>query len=84
MLAHDGTNGIRCFVSVVEWDRANIMMQDVCLNNAMQQVSANEAHLSVNGRCRAADIVPFFVGVVRQGRISMLKESNGNYSKQTC
>ena len=78
VLAHDGLDGLGSLVGLVEGDAADVVVEDVSLNNAVEQVSADEAHLTVNGGCGAANKVPLVGGVVRQGRIGVLEEGDGD------
>jgi hypothetical protein len=65
---------------MVEWNCADIVMENVGLNNTMQELAADEAKFAINsGRCTTG-IVPAGWGVVRKAGISMLEESDGNYS----
>lgn len=79
MLAHDGLDGLGGLVGVVEGDAADVVVQDVRLDDAVQQLAADEAHLAVNGGGSAADEVPLLAGVVRQGRIGVLQEGDGDW-----
>lgn len=78
MLAHNRLDGLRGLIGIVEGNGADIVVEDVGLNNAVEEVSANEAHLAINGGSGATDKVPLLVGVVRQSRVGMLQESDGN------
>lgn len=78
MLAHDGPDGIGRFVGVVKRDAANIVVQDVRLNDAVEEVAADEAHLAVDGGSSAANIVPLVGRVMREGWVGVLKECDGD------
>jgi hypothetical protein len=79
VLAHDGANGVGSLVGIIKGDRADVVVQDVSLDDAVEEVTANEAHLTVNGGSGATNIVPLFGGVVRQGRVGVLEEGNGDW-----
>lgn len=79
VLAHDGLDGLGSLVGVVEGDVADVVVKDVGLDDAVEEMAADESHLAVNGSSGATDKVPLLVGVVRKGRVGVLKESNGNY-----
>ena len=49
------------------------------LDDAVEQVPADEAKLVVNGGGGAADEIPFLLGVVGQGGISVLQVRDGNW-----
>lgn len=78
VLAHDRLDGLGGLISVVEGDAADVVVEDVGLDDAVEEVSADEAHLTVDGGSGAADKVPLLVVVVREGRVGVLKEGDGN------
>ena len=82
VLAHDGANGLASLVRVVEGNGADVMVEDVCLDNAVEEVAANPAHVAIDGRSGAANEVPLLSLVVGQGRIGVLQESDGNCVNQ--
>ena len=75
---HDWFDGFGSFISVVKGDRADVMMQNVCLNNAVENTAADETEFSVNSCGGTTDIVPASSCVVRKRRIGVLKIGNGN------
>lgn len=78
MLAHDGLNGLGGLVRVVEGDAADVVVEDMSLDDAVEKVAADEAHLTVNGSSGTTDEVPLVVGVVGKGRVGVLEEGDGN------
>lgn len=76
--AHDGLDGLGGLVGVVEGDGADVVVQDVRLDDAVQQVAADEAELAVDGCGGALDKGPLLAGVVGQGRVGVLQEGDGN------
>lgn len=81
--AHDGLDSLGGFVGVVEWNSADIVVQDVCLNDTVEEVAADETELAVDGRSGTLDESPLLTSVVRQGRIGVLKEGDGNCCAST-
>lgn len=79
VLAHDGSNGIRGLVGIVKGNGADVVVQDMSLDNSVQQVTTDEAHLAINGGSGATDKVPLVTRVVRQGGIGVLEEGDGDY-----
>ena len=80
MASHNRLDRLGCLVCVIEWNRADIVMKDVGLDDTMQELAADEAKFAINsGRCTTG-IVPAGWGVVRKAGISVLEESDGNYS----
>lgn len=78
MVAHNGLDGLGSLVGVVEGDGADVVVQHVRLDDAVEELAANKPHLAVDGRRGATDKVPLVVGVVRQGRVGVLQEGDGN------
>lgn len=76
MLAHDWLDGLGGLVRVVEWDGGDVVVEDVGLDDAVEEVAADEAELAVNGCCGAAGEVPGFAGVVWEGRVGVLEVGN--------
>lgn len=79
MAAHDLLDGLAGLVSVVEGDRRHVVVQDVRLDDAVQQLPPDEPELSVDGGGGAPDVVPRLVGVVRERGVGVLEEGDGNY-----
>ena len=79
VLAHDGANGVGSFVGIVKGNGAYVVVQDVSLDDAVQEVTADEAHLAVNGGSGATNKVPLVGRVVRQGRVGVLEEGDGDW-----
>lgn len=75
---HDGLNGLGGLVRVVEGDGADVVVQHMSLDNAVHQVAANEAKLSVDGGGGAAHEVPFVRRVVWKRWVGMLEICDGN------
>jgi hypothetical protein len=65
---------------VVEWNRADIVVEDVGLDDTVQELAANEAELAIDSGCCTTGIVPAGRGVVRKAGVSVLEEGDGNYS----
>lgn len=52
MSAHDLPDGFSRFIGMVKWDGGDIMMENVSLDDAVEELAANEAELAVNcGGC---------------------------------
>jgi hypothetical protein len=58
MAAHDGLDGLGCEIGVVEGDGADVVVQDVRLDDAVEDVATDEAEVAVDGGGGAADVVP--------------------------
>lgn len=81
---HDGLDGFGGLVGVVEGDGADVVVQDMSLDNAVQQSAADEAKLTVDGGSGAADVGPGLAVVVRKGRVSVLEEGDGNWKRMSA
>ena len=79
MLTHDRLDSLRRFVGMVERNGRDEVVQDVSLNDAMEQLSTDEAEFTVDGGCCAACEVPGFRLVVWERRVGVLKVGNGDY-----
>lgn len=78
MLAHDGLDRLGCFISVVKWDRADVVVQYVGLNDAVEESSTDETEFAINCCSSTTSVSPSCWYIMRQGRIGVLKESDGN------
>lgn len=79
VLAHDLLDGLAGLVGVVEGDDADVVVQHVRLDDAVEDVAADEAKVTVDGGGSAAREVPHFRFVVRQCGIGVLQERDGNW-----
>lgn len=78
MAAHDGLNGLGGLVGVVEGDGADVVVKDVGLDDAVEEVAADEAELAVDGGSAATDVVPLLSGVVGERGVGVLEEGDGD------
>ena len=78
MLAHHWLDGFSSLIGVVERDGGDVMVQDVSLDDAVEQLTADEAELAIDGRCGAAGKVPGRAVVVRERRVGVLEVGDGN------
>jgi hypothetical protein len=49
VLAHDGLDGLGGLVGVVEGDGGDVVVEDVGLDDAVEDLAADETELAVNG-----------------------------------
>jgi hypothetical protein len=78
MDTHDRLDSFGSFISIVEWDGRYVVVENVCFDNSMQEVTSNEAKLSVNGSSSSTSKVPSLWLVMRKRRIGVLEESNSD------
>ena len=78
VLAHDGLDGLGGLVGVVEGDGADVVVQHVGLDDAVEEVAPDEAELAVDGCSGAADEVPDLGVVVGEGGVGVLEEGDGD------
>ncbi len=76
VLAHDGLDGLGGLVGVVEGDGADVVVQDVGLDDAVEEVAADEAELAVNRGSGTADKVPLVRRVMGKRRVGVLEVGN--------
>lgn len=76
--AHDGLDGLGGLVGVVEGDSADVVVQDVRLDDTVQQVAADETEFTINGCGSALDKGPLLASVVGQSRVGVLEEGDGD------
>ena len=74
--AHDGLDGLGGFVSVVEGNGGDVVVEDVGLDNAVEKVTANEAKLTVDGSSGTTGVGPGLGVVVRQSGVGVLQEGD--------
>lgn len=77
--AHHLLDGLGGFVRVVKGNRGNVMVKNMRLDDAVEELATNESKLAVNGGSCATNICPRFRVVMRQSRVGVLKEGDGNY-----
>lgn len=76
--AHDRLDGLGGLVCIVERNGANVVVQNVGLDDTVEQVATDEAKLTVDGCSGALDKGPLLAGVVRQGRVGVLEEGDSD------
>jgi hypothetical protein len=79
VLTHHLLDSLGGFISVVEWNGADIVVADVGLDDSMEQLATDKSEFAVNRCCSTTGEVPGLVVVVRQGRIGVLQESDGHW-----
>jgi hypothetical protein len=82
VVAHDGLDGLAGLVGVVEGDVADIVVQDVGLDDAVEDVTADEAEVTVDGGSGAAGKAPHLGLVVGEGGVGVLQEGNGDCKEE--
>ena len=78
VLAHDRLDSLAGLVGVVEGYRADVVVQDMGLDDAVEEGAADEAELTIDGGGGAAHVVPALGGVVGEGWISVLQVRDGD------
>lgn len=58
MLAHDRLDGFGGLVGMVEGDGADVVVENVGLNNAVEEGAADETKFAVNGCSGTTNVVP--------------------------
>lgn len=78
VLAHDGLDGLGGFVGVVEGDGGDVVVENVGLDDAVEDLAADEAKLAVDGGGGATSEVPGLAGVVGKGGVGVLEVGDGD------
>ena len=76
--AHDLLDGLGGFVGIVKGDGADIMVENMSLDDAVHQMSANEAEFTVDGRRSTTSVRPRLGKIMGKGRIGMLQIGDGH------
>lgn len=76
MVPHHGLDRLSRLVRMVEGDGADVVVEHVRLDDAVEELAANEAEFAVDGCGRAARVGPGCGGVVREGRVGVLEEGD--------
>jgi len=85
VLAHDRLDGLGGLVGVVKGDGGDVVVEDVGLDDAVEDLATNEAELAVNGSGGATSKVPGLAGVVREGRVGVLEVGDGDcWTRVSC
>lgn len=78
IVTHDLLDGVGGLVGVVKGNRADIVVQNVGFDDSVQDVTADEAKVTVDGASRPTDKVPCFRLVVGKGRVGVLEVGDGH------
>jgi hypothetical protein len=78
VLAHDGLDGLRSLISIVKGNGADVVVEDMGLDDAVEEVTADESELAIDSGRGATDKVPLLSGVVRERGVGVLEEGDGN------
>jgi hypothetical protein len=79
MTTHNWLDGFGGLIRVVERDGADIVVKDVCFNDAVEQGAADETEFTINCCCGSTNIIPTSGGVVGKRWVSVLEVGDGNW-----
>jgi len=82
VVAHDLLDGLAGFIGVVEGDGADIVVEDMGLDDSVENVTADETEVTVDGGSGATGKVPHLRLVVGERGIRVLEVSDGHYLSQ--
>lgn len=80
MAAHNRLDRLGRQVGVVEGDGADVVVEDVSLDDAVEEVATDEAEFAVDGGGGAADVVPGRRLVVGEGGVGVLEVGDGDWN----
>jgi hypothetical protein len=72
VLAHNRLDGLGSLIGVVEWDGRYKVMENVCLNNAVEKGTTDKAKFAIDGSSSPTGEVPGLGVVVRKSGIGVL------------
>jgi len=78
--AHDRLDRFGRLICVVEWDSANVVVEDMGLDDTVQKLAADETKFAVDGCGCTSSVVPAGRGVVRKARIGVLEVGDSHYA----
>lgn len=78
VVAHDALDGVGGLVGVVEGNVADVVVQDVSFDDAVEDVATDETKVTVNSGSSTTGKVPNLRLVVGESRVGVLKEGDGN------
>lgn len=78
VVAHDTLDGLGGLIGVVEGDVADIVVQDVGLNDTVEDVAADETEVTIDGGSGSTGEVPDLGLVVGESGVGVLEEGNGD------
>ena len=72
MYSHHTLDSVRGLFCVVEWDSRCVVMEDVTLSRAMEEIPSDKSEVSVHRRSAATKEGPSVTRIVWQRRVGML------------
>lgn len=78
---HDRLDGFCGFCGVIERNGADVVVENVSLNDVVEKVGTDGPEVAVDSCSSATSVGPRFVGVVRKRRVGVLKERDGDCGK---
>jgi len=78
VLAHHWLDGLSSLVSVIERDGGDVVVEDVGLDDAVEEMATNEAKFAVDRSGGTTNVVPGFGRIMGEGWVGVLEEGDGN------
>lgn len=78
VVTHDALDGVGGLVGVVEGDVADVVVQDVSLDDAVEDVTADKAEVTIDSGGSTTGEGPHLRLVVGESGISVLEEGDGD------
>ena len=76
MTAHDGLDGLGGLVGVVEGDGGDVVVKNVGLDDTVEEMTSDEAKLTVDGSSGTTSVGPGVGVVVGEGGVGVLQEGD--------
>ena len=80
MCAHDRLDSFCSFICVVKGNGGHIVMKNVCFDNSMKKISADESEFTIDCCCGTTGVGPGGCIIVRKRWVCMLKVCDCHYS----
>jgi hypothetical protein len=76
--SHNWLNSLSGLIRVIERNRADVVVEHVSLDNAMEKLATDKSEFAINCRSGATNIVPRCASVMGKGWICVLEVGDRN------
>jgi len=77
--AHDGLDGLGSLVGLVEGNGADVVVQNVGLDDAVEELTADKSKFAIDSRGGATDVGPGLASVMWERWVGVLKIGDSNW-----
>lgn len=79
MMAHDLLDGFSGFISIIKGDGADIVVENVGFDDAVQELAADESKFTIDSSSGSTGEIPCLRLIVGKGWVGVLQEGDGNW-----